>query len=275
MPLVWDCIYPLPRFKPIFFFPSQQNFRLKFYLPKSQLQKLLRKSPVPLYLRSFHSFYEEICGLQAISSWEFPGGLVVRILGFHRSGPGTIPGQRTEILQAMLCGQKKKKNQELPTPSTPPRPAPIVSKNCYRLILNQSATFVILQVSPPWRRKWQPTPVFLPWTEEPGGLQSLGLQRVGHDRAQKKKSKRNPQSILSSYPSAPRPTVSDLTFQPNIDTQRNENTLLLCVQGWDIHTHSYFLLVSQQKVCTLHSCSGSYELLSPTLLALCHVLNCV
>ena len=37
----------------------------------------------------------------------------------------------------------------------------------------------------PWRRKWQPTPVFLPgeslWTEEPGGLQSLGSQRVGHD----------------------------------------------------------------------------------------------
>ena len=34
-------------------------------------------------------------------------------------------------------------------------------------------------------RKWQPTPVFLlaesPWTEEPGGLQSVGLQRVGHD----------------------------------------------------------------------------------------------
>ena len=37
----------------------------------------------------------------------------------------------------------------------------------------------------PWRRAWQPTPVFLPgespWTEEPGGLQSAGLQRVGHD----------------------------------------------------------------------------------------------
>ena len=31
-------------------------------------------------------------------------------------------------------------------------------------------------------RAWQPTPVFLPgkspWTEEPGGLQSLGSQRV-------------------------------------------------------------------------------------------------
>ena len=32
----------------------------------------------------------------------------------------------------------------------------------------------------PWRRTWQPTPVFLPgespWTEEPGGLQSMGSQ---------------------------------------------------------------------------------------------------
>ena len=32
----------------------------------------------------------------------------------------------------------------------------------------------------PWRRKWQSTPIFLPekiaWTEEPGGLQSMGLQ---------------------------------------------------------------------------------------------------
>ena len=31
----------------------------------------------------------------------------------------------------------------------------------------------------PWRRAWQPTPVFLPgespWTEEPGGLQSMEL----------------------------------------------------------------------------------------------------
>ena len=37
----------------------------------------------------------------------------------------------------------------------------------------------------PWRRAWQPTLVFLPgkipWTEEPSGLQSMGLQRVGHD----------------------------------------------------------------------------------------------
>ena len=39
------------------------------------------------------------------------------------------------------------------------------------------------------RRACQPTPVFLPgespWTEEPAGLQSTGLQRVGHDRETK------------------------------------------------------------------------------------------
>ena len=37
----------------------------------------------------------------------------------------------------------------------------------------------------PLRRAWQSTPVFLPgkslWTEEPGGLQSMGSQRVGHN----------------------------------------------------------------------------------------------
>jgi len=35
------------------------------------------------------------------------------------------------------------------------------------------------------RSEWLPTPVFLPgespWTEEPGRLQSMGLQRVRHD----------------------------------------------------------------------------------------------
>ena len=47
----------------------------------------------------------------------------------------------------------------------------------------------------PWRRTWQATALFLPgeahgqrnlagfspWTEEPGGLQSMGSQRIGYD----------------------------------------------------------------------------------------------
>ena len=36
----------------------------------------------------------------------------------------------------------------------------------------------------PWGRKWHPAAVFLPgeswWTEEPGELQFMGLQRVRH-----------------------------------------------------------------------------------------------
>ena len=32
----------------------------------------------------------------------------------------------------------------------------------------------------PWSRKWEPTPVFLP-EKEPGGLQYVGLQRIGQD----------------------------------------------------------------------------------------------
>ena len=39
----------------------------------------------------------------------------------------------------------------------------------------------------PWCKKEQPTQVFLPgkipWMEEPGGLQHMGLQRVGHNLA--------------------------------------------------------------------------------------------
>ena len=50
----------------------------------------------------------------------------------------------------------------------------------------------------PWRRKWQPIPVFLPgkipWTEEPGRLQSMGLQRVGHDWANERTRMRAPYS---------------------------------------------------------------------------------
>ena len=37
----------------------------------------------------------------------------------------------------------------------------------------------------PWRRAWQPTPSFLPgespWTEEPGGLQSMESQGVAQN----------------------------------------------------------------------------------------------
>ena len=43
---------------------------------------------------------------------EFPGGLAVRIQHFHCYGPGSIPGQGTEIPQdAKHCQRKKKEKQ--------------------------------------------------------------------------------------------------------------------------------------------------------------------
>ena len=52
----------------------------------------------------------------------------------------------------------------------------------------------------PWRRRWQPTPVFLPgespWTEELGVLQPMGLQRVRHDWA----TKHSTQNMKFAYP---------------------------------------------------------------------------
>ena len=41
-------------------------------------------------------------------SGEFSGGLVVRIVGFHSWGPGSVPGWGTEILQAVAWPKKKR-----------------------------------------------------------------------------------------------------------------------------------------------------------------------
>ena len=40
--------------------------------------------------------------------FEFPGGLMVRILSFHCCDLGSVPGQGTKIPQAMQHGQKRK-----------------------------------------------------------------------------------------------------------------------------------------------------------------------
>ena len=69
-----------------------------------------------------------------------------------------------------------------------PFPSPISESSRIPLISRfQRGTFYFCPKY--WRRKWQPTRSILaweiPWAEEPGGLQSTGLQRVGHDLATK------------------------------------------------------------------------------------------
>ena len=54
-----------------------------------------------------------------------------------------------------------------------------------QMVKNLPATWETWVGKIPWRRAWQPTLVFLPgespWIEEPGGLQSMGMQRVGYN----------------------------------------------------------------------------------------------
>ena len=58
---------------------------------------------------------------------------------------------------------------------------------CHFLLQGISSILAINIAS--WKRAWQPTPVFLfgesLWTEEAGGLQSMGSQRVGRDQVPK------------------------------------------------------------------------------------------
>ena len=49
-------------------------------------------------------------------SWEFLGGLVVRIPHFHCRGTGLISGQGTKILHAAQHSQKEKNKYQLPFP---------------------------------------------------------------------------------------------------------------------------------------------------------------
>ena len=65
-----------------------------------------------------------------------------------------------------------------------------------------------------WRRKWQPTPVFLtwkiPWTEEPGGLQSMGLQLDMTENTHTRTHTRTQNTVTHSL-SPPSPPVAGCT----------------------------------------------------------------
>ena len=73
-------------------------------------------------------------------------------------GAGSIPGQGAKSTHALRFKIRKKKNQN------------IKQKGFHRWVEKN-----------PWRRAWQPTPVFLPGEFHGLCLQSMGSQRVGHD----------------------------------------------------------------------------------------------
>ena len=94
----------------------------------------------------------------------------------------------------------------------------------------------------PWRRAWQPTPVFWPgespWTEEPGGLQSMSSKRVGHDWTTQHSTQHVPLKVSfttgSSKPgSRPRPLVGTSLelFWPQPTTLEKDTALIVLQKG--------------------------------------------
>ena len=67
-----------------------------------------------------------------------------------------------------------------PPVDVPPGGASLVAQSVKNLPAVQETRGQLLFGKTPGRRKWQSTPVFWPgespWKEEPGGLQSMGLQ---------------------------------------------------------------------------------------------------
>ena len=82
-----------------------------------EFQSGIAKFVNPLFRKASMGFYRVLphipcipLGIKRRQAWEFPGGLVVWILGFHCHGLGSIPGwgaEGTEMPQAMQHGQNK------------------------------------------------------------------------------------------------------------------------------------------------------------------------
>ena len=109
----------------------------------------------------------------------------------------------------------------------------------------------------PWKRAWSNTPVFLPgespWTEEPVGLQSMGLQRVGHDLATK-------HSTANSPPRAPEFMASSAPWNCLVKQKH------LFVSKWgsqgtqasDFEVHMHFFSFFTAQFLTGCSCLGIF-----------------
>ena len=83
--------------------------------------------------------------------------------------PGEQPGEQPDLIGAGQGDPREK--EDLNTELDCRLWLPPLQKRLPSLALF-FFKFIYLFLATPWR---------IPWTEEPGGLQSTGLQRVGHD----------------------------------------------------------------------------------------------
>ena len=118
--------------------------------------------------------------------WRLSGYPVLKtaswdILGkFHEWLPGRdLSAAQWQNSKAQLV--KVYRTQECDPEMSSPRGSAVKNylqrRSCWRYGFNPWVRKI------PWTRKWEPTPVFMPresWTEGPGGLLSIGSQRVRH-----------------------------------------------------------------------------------------------
>ena len=89
----------------------------------------------------------------------------------------------------------------------------------------------------PWRRKRQPTPVFLPgkshWTEEPLGLESTGSQRVRHN---------------SSDLACTQRELDSICHNSRVYTLPCSKTLCAAYKTWHGQINQYFLKIQGRNL---------------------------
>ena len=106
-------------------------------------------------------------------SWDFPGSPAVKMSHFRGGGMDLISGQGTR--SHMLCGTVKKKLKRIILARLKKNCAPNLSSIGFLISFASLVAQVVKTPSQcrrpgsdpwvqkiPWRRKWQPTPVFLP-----------------------------------------------------------------------------------------------------------------
>ena len=117
---------------------------------------------------------------------------MVRILGFHCHGLGSASDWRTEILQAVRHGgtTTTKLTRVIENGTTQwdksfEKWTSLVAQTVKRLSTMQETWVPSLGREDPLEKEMSPHSSTIawkiPWTEEPGRLQSMGSQRVGRD----------------------------------------------------------------------------------------------
>ena len=131
------------------------------------------------FCRSYLPSLRFVSTLNGCNTWTFRVWRRIRLYKHLKLGIQKVRGSFifTTWLGAVMAPHSSTLAWKIPWTEEPGRLQPMGSLR----VGHDWATSLLLFTFMHWRRKWQPTPVFLPGESQPGGLLSMGLHRVGHD----------------------------------------------------------------------------------------------